>query len=95
MKYIKTMAVIISEETYPIAVACLAHGFATIPFGKVVGSILVINEICTKPNKKRNGEPILTLSNSWMSTDDFADMYRPIGLNFNFTKFLEVEKISN
>lgn len=95
MKYIKTMAVIISEETYPIAVACLAHGFATIPFGKVVGSILVINEICTKPYKNRNGEPILTISNSWMDADDFTDLYKPTGRTFNFTKFVEVEKISN
>ena len=95
MKHIKTMAVIINEETYPIAVACLAHGFATLPFRQVVGTILVINEICTKPNKKGNGEPILTLSNSWMETDLFTDTYQPAGQPFNFNKFVEVEKINN
>lgn len=95
MKHIKTMAVIISEENYPIAVACLAPGFAIIPFGKVVGSVLVINEICTKPNKKRNGEPILTIRNGWMHANDFTELYKPVGKTYNFTEFAEVEKISN
>lgn len=40
---IKQMAIRITRETYPIAVACLPAGFAVKPMNLVLGRILVIN----------------------------------------------------
>lgn len=42
---IKTMAVKITEETYPIAIACLPPGFAQTNKKCVLGSYLVINDL--------------------------------------------------
>ena len=42
---IKTMAVEITENTYPIAVACLPPKFALIRKKLVLGSYLVINDL--------------------------------------------------
>jgi len=41
---IKTMAVKITEENYPIAVACLGAGFATTNKQCTIGAYLVIND---------------------------------------------------
>lgn len=42
---IKTMAIKITEETYPIAVACLPDGFVHVKKKFVLGSFLVINDL--------------------------------------------------
>jgi hypothetical protein len=42
---IKTLAVKITEETYPIAIACLPPGFASTNKKCVLGSYLVINDL--------------------------------------------------
>ena len=41
---IKTMAVKITEETFPVAVACLGTGFATTNLECTMGAHLVIND---------------------------------------------------
>lgn len=42
---IKTMAVKITEKTYPVAVACLAVDFLTAPPKETYGDYLVINRV--------------------------------------------------
>lgn len=42
---IKTMAIKITEETYPIAVACLPDGFVHTKKKFVLGSYLIINDL--------------------------------------------------
>jgi hypothetical protein len=42
---IRTLAVEITEDTYPIAVACLPPGFALIKKKIVLGSYLVVNDL--------------------------------------------------
>ena len=74
MQNIHTLAIRITHETYSIAVACLAGGFATLPLSKVLGNVLVINELVARPVPKSRG-PIVTLENSWMSEKDFLEFY--------------------
>jgi hypothetical protein len=65
---VKTMAVKITPETYPIAVACLAGGFAMIPLKRVIGAYLVINELQAR-RLKGERSPALVLGNGWMSKE--------------------------
>ena len=92
MRYIKTMAVQINETTYSLAVACLPGGFATIPFSKVVGCFLVINDLEITHEHKNEAHPIAAFGNSWMSEAHFRGKYRPVTSSVAWTLF-EVEKI--
>ena len=57
---IKTMAVEINDNTYPIAVACLPAGFAMLKKTEVYGSYLVINHLLVDRTLDRD-------SNQWIS----------------------------
>jgi hypothetical protein len=76
MQQAETMAIKITRKTWPIATACLAKGFARIPFGDVRGRYLVINEIVVRNIKK---VPVATISNGWMHKDHFDEVYEFIG----------------
>ena len=65
MHRIKTLACRIDENTYPIAVACLPGGFATIPFARVNGCYLVLNEI-TAIIRGTDTSPTAALTNGWL-----------------------------
>jgi len=84
------MAVRITKKTYPIAVACLAAGFAMIPRQRVLGAYLVIN----KPEAQNFGDegerPYLVLGNSWTSKRVFFDNYKFIGKELK-NEFVPVE----
>lgn len=79
---IKTQAILITEETYPIAVACLAAGFAAIPFGNVDGYWLVINAPGAHYERPTfDGDPgrtTLTVTNFWIHPKEFVDQYKII-----------------
>lgn len=71
---IKTLAIQINEDTYPIAIACLPGGFATIPFKNVNGAYLVINrpEPCFIDDGHR---AIVSLENGWLPQGLFEAEY--------------------
>ncbi len=73
---LKTMAVKITEDNYPIAVACLAAGFATYPVKEVVGCYLVINELGVDTFKHEGDRPFLVVGNSWMTEKLFNETYQ-------------------
>lgn len=75
---VKMMAVQINEGNYPIAVACLAAGFATIPQSKVLGAYLIINELGAETMEGEGIRPYLVLGNGWCSAEDFDEMYECI-----------------
>ena len=90
MKHIKTMAILITPKTYPIAVACLAGGFAALPPESVFNHVLVINDVCAEKIEGRGLVPDLT--NCWMSIDDFVDWYIADG-SLTDIKFKEADRI--
>ena len=90
MNHIKTMAILITPKTYPIAVACLAGGFATLPPESVFNHVLIINNVRAKKIKGRGLVPFLT--NSWTSIDDFVDRYAVDG-SLTDAAFKEADRI--
>lgn len=76
MQQAETMAVKITRKTWPIATACLAKGFSSIPLKDVRGHYLVINEISVRNIKK---VPVATVSNGWMDETLFRESYEFIG----------------
>jgi len=68
-------AILITESTYPIAVACLAGGFSTIPMDKVLGCVLIINKMCAE-QVANDRSPGVLLGNSWMSRYEFDKRFR-------------------
>lgn len=73
MSEIKTLAFIISEANYSLAVATLLPGFARIPSNKVYGDIVVLNNLVTM-NTERH-ERVLAFSNSYCQVKDFVDTF--------------------
>jgi hypothetical protein len=95
MNGIKTMAMEITEETWPIAVACLPAGFARIPKDRVLRHILVINEICVqyKFKKNRSRKPLgLKIDNAYVSKDFFDRNFTMTG-RLKKNQFVPVEQI--
>ena len=90
MNHVKTMAILITANTYQIAVACLAGGFATLPPISVFNHVLVINDIREKKTNDGGVVPILT--NGWMSIDDFHLCYVTSG-PLTDTEFTKAERI--
>ncbi len=85
MKNVKTQAFPITEETYSLAVALLPPVFATLPLSKVMGCWVIINKFrVANPlsnnllDKAFGGDQkneVLTLHNSWVSQEDFSQLY--------------------
>ena len=92
MHRIKTLACLIDEDTYPIAVACLPGGFATIPFAKVDGCYLVLNEITTI-TRGTDTSPVAALTNGWLKSYEFTSRWRVLEKNSDLRPFYEVERI--
>lgn len=90
---LKTMAVRITKENYPIAVACLAAGFATIPLKETLGCYLVINEISAESFRKEGIRPYLVVSNIWMTTKSFIDTYQFVDEMYDPEEFGEIIKL--
>ena len=92
MHRIKTLACRIDENTYPIAVACLPGGFATIPFAKVNGCYLVLNEI-TAITRGTDTSPVAALTNGWLKSYEFDSRWRLWAKDDALFPFYEVERI--
>jgi len=72
----KIMSVKITDEMYPIAIACLPAGFACLAKDDVYGSYLVINKPVAHYDPNRGREPYLTFENTWCSKEDFEREYQ-------------------
>ena len=92
MHRIKTLACLIDENTYPIAVACLPGGFATIPFARVNGCYLVLNEL-TAITRDTDTSPVAALTNGWLKSYEFTSRWRVLEKNSDLPPFYEVERI--
>lgn len=92
MPQIKTLAVEITENTYPIAVACLPARFAMVPFSKVDGCILVINEYRAASYCETSGREILVVENGWFPKEEFEDEFRYLTPGRKGANFAEVER---
>ena len=90
MNHIKTMAILITANTYQIAVACLPRGFATLPPVSVFNHVLVINDVSAEKTEDWGVVPIM--SNFWMSIEDFNLGYVTKG-SLTDTKFRKAERI--
>ena len=98
---IKTMAILITEDTYPIAVACLPAGFAAYPFDNAKGFWLVINVPGLYDRNSFDGDgvsPLITLHNLWISQSEFLNKYkiinqRPGRKAENVWAWVEVERV--
>ena len=90
MNHVKTMAILITANTYQIAVACLAGGFATLPPISVFNHVLIINDVSS--TKTNDGGVVPILINGWMSIEDFNWEYATDG-SLTDTKFVEAERI--
>lgn len=74
---IKTQALLIIEETYPIAVACLPAGFAEYPFDNVKGYWLVINVPGTQDGDEYHSSRV-GIYNEWIHPAEFIGKYKII-----------------
>ena len=92
MHRVKTLVCLIDENTYPIAVACLPGGFATIPFARVDGCYLVLNEM-TAITRGTDTSPVAALTNSWLEPDEIDSRWRVLEKNSALPPFYEVERI--
>ena len=90
MNHVKTMAILITANTYQIAVACLPGGFATLPPISVFNRVLIINDIREKKIEGLGTIPVL--ADSWMTIDDFHLWYVTSG-PLTDTEFTEAERI--
>ena len=91
MKMPKTMAMKITKENHPIAIALLPPHFAAFSLKEVVGAYVVINELGVtssfiKPDSK------LSVGNSWMPAKEFYKQYFFIYPKKK-NQFVEVEDI--
>lgn len=75
MNNIQKMAVKITEEIWPVATACLAGGFVKIPFERVEGCYLVINETYPERFIEMGLSPIITIQNCWLPAELFHETY--------------------
>ena len=92
MHRIKTLACQIDENTYPIAVACLPGGFATIPFARVDGCYLVLNEM-TAITRGTDTSPVAALTNGWLTPYEFNSRWQILEIDNALFPFYEVERI--
>ena len=74
---IKTQAILITEETYPIAVACLPAGFAEYPFDNVDGCWLVINVPGAQDGDEYHS-PRVGIYNEWLHPKTFFAKYKDV-----------------
>ena len=92
MPNLPTMALEINKDTWPIAVACLPPMFATIPFDKVDGHYLVINELGVS-HWSNSKERALTVSNNWQKAWMFKKNYEVMDAGNPAETFVEVQKV--
>lgn len=85
------MAVKITEETYPIAIACLPAGFALYPLSEVLGCYLIINKLQIKHFGKK-APSILQLDNIWLQERFFRKSWK-FKDKERLDRFSEIEKI--
>lgn len=89
---VKTVAIIITRENYPVAMATLPPAFALFGMNEVLNKVLVLNEPrvikaikvqrrAYQTRETPDGAPqeILAVENRWMTKKKFYELYRVIG----------------
>ena len=77
---LKTMAIRITKETYPIAAACLPVRFLLVQPERVIGCFLVINEKAFHDTDNADAPRTITFDNAWYCEEDFLSAYKWSGL---------------
>ncbi len=85
MKYVKTQAFRITEETYSLAVALLTPRFAVIPMRRTLNHWVVINQLVSERKALKQADDAMSDSNNvqqklvlkctWMSDELFHARY--------------------
>ena len=73
MSEIKTLAFIVNETNYPLAVAALLPDFALIPVSEVYGEIIVLNDLFTVDTEDRGR--VVAIGNAHYEAEDFLDTF--------------------
>ena len=73
---LQTMAVRITEKTYPIVAACLPSAFMTVPLLEVWGCYLVINETSVVNASAETHDLHFDVDNVWYGKEEFLETYR-------------------
>lgn len=88
--HIKTMAVKITEKTYPVATACLGAWFMMRPMRSVLGSYLVINEVVALDSDDLHKS--LAMKNMLYDVESFSDRFEFVDGELK-TNFAEVRHL--
>ena len=73
MPKINTLAFLVTDQTYSLALATMPPGFALLPTNKVFGDIIVLNDVFT-PKAKHFGR-VAAYCNARYSQEDFYSKY--------------------
>ena len=73
MTKINTLAFIVTDQNYSLALATMPPGFALLPTNKVFGDIIVLNDVFT-PKAKHFGR-VAAYCNARYSQEDFYSTY--------------------
>lgn len=94
---VKTLAVQINEDTYPIAVACLPGHFVESAFAEVEGAWLVINDLVSAFGDEGEGSHVRHyLDNRWLPEEEFKTSYEVINRKAGApakNAFVEVDRL--
>lgn len=85
--FVKTMALKITEKSYPVAVACLPAGFMNIAPKETFGNYLVINEVAVESSED-GVDKILRVGNGHYEAELFKETFEFVEneLKTNFTE---------
>ena len=73
MPKINTLAFLVTDKNYSLALAIMPPGFALLPTNKVFGDIIVLNDVFT-PKTKHFGR-VAAYCNARYSQEDFYSTY--------------------
>ena len=73
MPKIDTLAFIVTDKSYSLALATMPPGFALLPIDKVFGDVIVLNDVFT-PKAKHYGR-VVAYCNARYSQEDFFSKY--------------------
>lgn len=82
--FAKTLALLITKETYPIALACLGTSFMNVPKAEALGSYLVINETGVRTDGS------VSLTNTMYEHEEFYKNYHKAMESASEMTFFEV-----
>ena len=73
MPNIETLAFVVTDKTYSLALATMPPGFALLPLNTVYGCFIVLNDVCT-PKIKGRGR-VVAYNNARYKVEDFYNTF--------------------